>query len=102
MRGRLLTLETPCLLPQLGAGRRFLRGLLHSDGSRATNTIHTNGRTYACPRYHFTNHSGDLMRLCEESLDRLGITWRMCMWKQVPVARREAVAALDVRVGPEA
>ncbi|MDP9817033.1 hypothetical protein J3R04_003003 [Spirilliplanes yamanashiensis] len=42
------------------------------------------------------------MRLCEESLDRLGITWRMCMWKQVPVARREAVAALDVRVGPEA
>ena len=112
----------PCLLPQHGPGKkhgrhialtgwqqhivddhpgRFLRGLIHSDGCRVTNTVKRNGKVYTYPRYHFTNHSVDIMRLCQQSLDRLGIPGRMCSWKQLSVARREAVAALDVHVGPK-
>jgi hypothetical protein len=41
------------------------------------------------------------MGLCEESLDRLGIDWRMCRRNMLPVARREAVAELDRHVGPK-
>jgi hypothetical protein len=112
----------PCMLPQHGPGRKherrielmewqkpvvekctghFLRGLIHSDGCRATNTIKKNGRTYTYPRYHFSNESADIMRLCQESLDRLDISWTMCKPNLLSVARREAVAALDVHVGPK-
>jgi len=35
------------------------------------------------------------------ALDRLGIAHRRPHWDQVPVARREAVAALDGWVGPK-
>ncbi len=112
----------PCLFPQLGPGKkheraielaewqqqivdahpgRFLKGLIHSDGCRVTNTIKAKGKTYTYPRYHFTNTSTDIMRLCQRSLDRLDIPWRMCSPKLLSVARREAVAALDVHVGPK-
>jgi hypothetical protein len=111
----------PCLLPQHGPGRKherpitladrqqpivddhaghFLRGLIHSDGCRTTNTIRKNGKTYAYPRYHFSNKSADIMRLCQKSLDRLDIFWRMCHPDLLSVARRDAVATLDRHVGP--
>jgi hypothetical protein len=48
-----------------------LRGLLHSDDCRTTNWT------------------------------RLGVAYRRPRWDQVSVARREAVAALDVWVGPK-
>jgi DNA-directed RNA polymerase subunit N (RpoN/RPB10) len=41
------------------------------------------------------------MGLCRQSLDRLGIEWRMCRRNMLSVARREAVAALDDHVGPK-
>src|SRR3954451_11075389 len=77
----------PCLFPQHGPGPkherrielapwqrevcdrytwRFLRGLVHSDGSRFMNTIRHPQKTYAYPRYNFTNHSDDIRRVfCE-------------------------------------
>jgi hypothetical protein len=112
----------PCLIPQHGPGmkherrielvdwqqaivdhhsNRFMRGLFHSDGCRATNRIKHGKKTYTYPRYMFVNQSADIMRLCQQSLDRLGISWKMCRPNQLSVARREAVAALDEHVGPK-
>jgi len=112
----------PCLLPQHGPGKkhdrlirltewqqvivdeypgRFLRGLFHSDGCRSANRIVRNGKTYSYPRYTFVNKSADIMGLCQESLDRLGIPWRMCRPDMLSVARKEGVAVLDGHVGPK-
>jgi len=112
----------PCLFPQAGPGKKhdrpivladwqteivatrpgkFLRGLFHSDGCRSVNRIKKNGKVYEYPRYFFSNKSADIMRLCQEALDRLGIEWRMARPDSLSVAKREAVALLDVHVGPK-
>ena len=80
---------------------RFIRGLIHSDGCRSLNTIRSANRTYAYPRYQFTNHSDDIRGLFCTACDRLGVPWtRMNRWT-ISVARREAVATLDGFVGPK-
>lgn len=56
---------------------------------------------YEYPRYFFSNTSTDILDLCCAGLDRLGIAYRRPRWDQASVARREAVAALDARVGPK-
>ncbi|MFF5216399.1 transcriptional regulator [Micromonospora sp. NPDC000442] len=112
----------PCLLPQHGPGKKherrivladwqervvravpgdFLRGLFHSDGCRIANRVTVRGKTYVYPRYMFVNESTDIMGLCQWGLDLLGIAWRMNRPNSLSVARREAVAALDRRVGPK-
>lgn len=116
-----------CLLPQHGPGMKhtrrialeewqreivlrhpqpFVRGLIHSDGCRSMNTVHSpwvNGarRTYSYPRYFFTNASDDIRGLCCWALDLLGIAWRQSNLRTISVARCEAVAALDEFVGPK-
>jgi hypothetical protein len=83
----------PHLFPQHGPGRkhqrkialepwqqliadrypgRLLRGLIHSDGCRVTNVIHHPKKTYAYPRYFFSNHSLDIQGIFCEACDRLG------------------------------
>ena len=110
----------PCLLPQTGPGvkhtrpivleawqqeivdqetRAFVRGLIHSDGSRCMNRVQ--GGAYEYPRYFFSNRSEDILWLFCDALDRLGIEWRRNGPWSVSVARREAVAALDEFVGPK-
>jgi len=110
----------PCLLPQHGPGRkhertirlepwqqpvvgafpgRFLRGLFHSDGCRTDNRIVSAGRAYTYPRYLFVNESADIMGLCQDALDMLGLNWRMCRRNMLSVARRGDVAKLDRHVG---
>jgi hypothetical protein len=112
----------PSLLPQHGSGKKhdrailltawqqpiidnnpghFLRGLFHSDGCRVDNRTVKNQKTYVYPRYMFVNESADIMRLCQQSPDRLGISWKMCRRNMLSVARKEAVAALDEHVGPK-
>jgi hypothetical protein len=112
----------PCFFPQHGSGKKhdrvieladwqkdlvennpvqLLRGLFHSDGCRVTNRVTRNGKQYSYPRYNFANESGDIMAICQQSLDRLGIGWRMCRRNLLSVARAEAVAELDTHVGPK-
>lgn len=112
----------PCLFPQHGPGKKhdrrielthwqeqvteqfpedFLRGLFHSDGCRTTNTVRHGDKTYQYARYMFANESTDIMALCQASLDRRAIAWRMCRPNLLSVARREAVARLDEFVGPK-
>ncbi|GAA4616801.1 hypothetical protein GCM10023195_74780 [Actinoallomurus liliacearum] len=116
----------PCFFPQHGPGKKhnrtialecwqqelvgrftepFVRGLIHSDGSRSTNRVRhsTEGgeRWYEYPRYFFTNESADIARLFTDALDRLGIAWKRSNRNNISVARREAVARLDEFVGPK-
>jgi hypothetical protein len=113
----------PVLLPQHGPGRKhgrpsvladwqstltsehtqpFLRGLIHSDGSRFLNRIRTAKREYVYPNYAFTNVSADIRGIFCHHLDLLGIAWRPAGRRNIAIARREAVAALDAFVGPKA
>jgi hypothetical protein len=116
----------PCLFPQHGLGRKhmrkielqpwqrtivmanpgcFARGLFHSDGYRGINRVRahlTDGdHCYEYARYIFTNESSDILRLCGETLDQLGVTWRFSRRNAISVARREAVERLDQFVGPK-
>jgi hypothetical protein len=116
----------PCLFPQHGPGMKhtrkielaawqqvivdrypgdFARGLFHSDGCRGMNrvrrTLADGDRWYEYPRYLFSNKSLDILGLCGQALDRLGVQWRYARWDMISVARREAVARLDEFVGPK-
>lgn len=115
-----------CLFPQHGPGRkhtrtialepwqsavvdrhpgRLLRGLFHSDGCRVQNWARqrTAGgiKRYEYPRYLFLNKSEDILRICESTLDRVGVEHRRSRWDTISVAQRAAVAALDEFVGPK-
>ena len=116
----------PCLFPQHGPGRKhkrtielapwqqaivserpgdFARGLFHSDGcrfvSRVRRPLPGGDRWYEYPRYMFTNESRDILGLCGQALDELGVSWRFSRRNTISVARREAVAQLDKFVGPK-
>ena len=52
-------------------------------------------------RATFLRTSQDILRLCGEALDRLGVAWRFSRRNAISVARREAVARLDEFVGPK-
>lgn len=81
--------------------RQLLRGLIHSDGSRAVNTVRVRGREYAYPRYFFCNESVDILRICGAALDRVGAQWRFNRHNSVSVAQRASVALLDTFIGPK-
>ncbi len=115
------------LLPQRGAGkkherkielvdwqllitrrfpREFVRGLIHSDGSRCINRFSVklpSGRVgrYAYPRYFFTNYSEDIRRIFCEHCDLLGIRWSQSNPRNISIAHRTSVALLDSFVGPK-
>ncbi|MEU6345458.1 helix-turn-helix domain-containing protein [Streptomyces sp. NPDC046977] len=116
----------PCLFPQHGPGRKherpialepwqqevvdehpwdFVRGLIHSDGSRVVNrttrTVAGQPKRYAYPRYFFTNVSADIRRLCTDTLDALGVAWRQSNASNISVARKESVALMDRFIGPK-
>jgi hypothetical protein len=116
----------PCLFPQHGPGKKhlrkivlaewqqirverypgeFVRGLLHSDGYRGLNrirhTLESGERWYEYPRYLFVSESTNILGLCGETLDRLGVEWRFSKPNTISVAKRDAVARLDEFVGPK-
>lgn len=116
----------PCLFPQHGPGRKherkieltewqraitarypdqLVRGLIHSDGCRFTNRVRRplkdGDKWYEYPRYMFKNESTDILGICGEALDQLGVDWRFSQYNTISVARRDAVARLDQFVGPK-
>ncbi|MFY9668363.1 MAG: transcriptional regulator, partial [Trebonia sp.] len=84
---------------------RFRKGALSSDGYRGANRVRRNwgggDHWYEYPRYLFTNKSADILLLCGQTLDQLGVEWRFSKPDTISVARREAVARLDEFVGPK-
>ena len=116
----------PCLFPQHGPGMKhtrkielaewqqvivdrypgdFVRGLFHSDGYRGMNRVRREladgDHWYEYPRYLFVNMSQDILGLCGQALDRLGVEWRFSKPTTISVAKKEAVALLDAFVGPK-
>src|SRR5688572_28558880 len=79
----------------------FVRGLFNSDGCRSDNRVTIAGKTYSYPRYLFANESKDILEICGFALDLLGVQWRYNRHNSLSVARRDAVAVLDVHVGPK-
>lgn len=112
-----------CLFPQHGIGLKhtrrieledwqfvstrahlhlFLRGLIHSDGCRGTNTVtNRTGRRYSYPRYMFTNFSNDIRDLFCAACDDYGVQWRQMNWKTISIARKPDVERLDKVIGPK-
>jgi hypothetical protein len=71
-----------------------LRGLVHSDGSRARNAFSTellSGRiaSYCYPRYFFTNHSEDIRRIFCDHCELLGVRWTQSNATNISVSHRE-------------
>jgi hypothetical protein len=116
----------PCLFPQHGPGKKhkrkielepwqrmivtqypghFARGLFHSDGCRFLSQVRRpladGDHWYAYPRYMFSNESRDILGLCGDTLDQLGVSWRYSRRNAISVARRDSVARLDQFVGPK-
>jgi hypothetical protein len=83
----------------------FARRAIPFDGYCGVNRVWAHladgDRWYEYPRYLFTNESSDILGLCGEVLDELGVAWRFSRRNAISVARREAVARLDEFVGPK-
>jgi intein-encoded DNA endonuclease-like protein len=79
------------------APKDFIRGLIHSDGCR----VIANDRGVKSIRYHFTNHSEDILGLFTGTLDQLGITWTRSTKYVVSIHRKAATARLDEFIGPK-
>ncbi|AIY47637.2 hypothetical protein G155_21080 [Mycobacterium sp. VKM Ac-1817D] len=75
----------------------FVRGLIHSDGCRVV----ANDRGVKSIRYHFTNHSEDILNLFTATLDWLGIPWTRSTKYVVSIYRKAATARLDEFIGPK-
>ncbi|MEX2982060.1 helix-turn-helix domain-containing protein [Streptomyces sp. C36] len=119
-----------CMFPQHGPGRKherrielepwqqqivdahpweFIRGLVHSDGCRITNwTVRLVGgerKRYEYPRYFFTNKSDDIRKLYCDTLDKVGVEWKVTRRGSDPynisVARKASVALMDTHIGPK-
>jgi hypothetical protein len=112
----------PCFLPQHGPGRKhlrpiqlapwqekivaanrepFVRGLIHSDGTRIIATERRGSYVRRAPRYAFSNKSEDIKRLFCESCDALGVRWTRPSDREIAIYRKESVARLDEFVGPK-
>jgi hypothetical protein len=116
----------PLVFPQHGPGRKherhiklalwqrqvvdarpcqFLRGLIHSDGSRVMNRftveLPSGPRKYSYPRYFFSNLSADIRGLFCLYCDQLEIRWTQSNYRNISVAHRRSVAILDSFVGPK-
>ena len=85
--------------------RPFLRGLIHSDGSRCMNRFQVKlkdgVRSYAYPRYFFTNLSADIRGLFCRYCEHLGVRWTQSNPRNISVSHRDSVAILDSFIGPK-
>jgi hypothetical protein len=84
--------------------RELIRGLIHSDGCRTVNRFAVDlpvggRRTYAYPRYFFSNLSADIRAIFTEHCELLGIRWTLSNHRNVSISHRRSVALLDQFVG---
>jgi hypothetical protein len=112
----------PCLIPQHGPGRkhdrrilladwqqqivvseveRFLRGLIHSDGTRIVARERKGNYVRFAPRYAFSNRSEDILEIFRGACEMAGVHCTRASEKQIAVYSKDAVARLDEFVGPK-
>ena len=111
-----------CLIPQHGPGRKhtrpiiladwqqqivrahaepFLRGLIHSDGTRIIATERKRAYVRRAPRYVFSNRSEDILGLFRAACETAGVHCTRSSANQISVYSKAAVARLDEFVGPK-
>lgn len=111
-----------CLFPQHGPGRKhtrpivltdwqlrivsdhtepFLRGLIHSDGTRIVAMERKGRYVRRAPRYVFSNRSEDILELFRGACRLAGVHCTRSSAHQVSVYSKAAVARLDEFVGPK-
>jgi hypothetical protein len=111
-----------CLFPQHGPGRKhlrlialtawqevlvkrfpveLLRGLVHSDGCRSVNRVHTASRTYEYDRYFFRNASEDILGIFGDTCDLVDVAWTRSAPRTISVSKRSSVRRLDAWIGPK-
>lgn len=111
-----------CLFPQHGSGRKhmrrivltdwqsrlvashvepFIRGLIHSDGTRIVATERKGNNVRRAPRYAFRNRSEDILRMFGDACARAGVHCTRSSETQIAVYSKAAVARLDEFVGPK-
>lgn len=111
-----------CLIPQHGRGRKherpidladwqlriveehvqpFLRGLIHSDGTRIIATERKGRYVRRAPRYAFSNRSEDILGIFRSACEIAGIHCTRASRKRIAVYSKAAVARLDEFVGPK-
>jgi hypothetical protein len=79
----------------------FLRGLIHSDGTRII-AIERKGRyVRRAPRYAFSNRSEDILGIFKAACEIAGVHCTRASAKQIAVYSKSAVARLDEFVGPK-
>ena len=76
----------------------FLAGLIHSDGCRIVNRV----KTYAYPRYFFSNVSADIRDLFVAACGLVAVDCRSAGIRNISVARRGSVDILESVGRPEA
>jgi hypothetical protein len=112
----------PCVFPQHGAGPKhlrpivlteqqrrlvdahpkpFLRGLIHSDGTRIIAVERKGNAVRHAPRYAFSNMSTDIKRFFMTACDNVGVQYTQPSYKQIAIYRKASVALLDEFVGPK-
>ena len=112
----------PCYLPQHGLGpkhmrpivltgwqsriveafvERFIRGLIHSDGTRIVATERKGRYVRYAPRYAFSNRSEDILELFRAACELAGVHCTRASRIQIAVYSKAAVARLDALVGPK-
>jgi hypothetical protein len=116
----------PCLFPQHGPGckherpillsdwqqsiadefpEHLLCGLFKSDGCRVNNwtvrNLRSGPKRYEYSRYMFSNESEDILGICTDALDRIGVHWTRPRRNALSVARRADVVRLDEFIGPK-
>jgi hypothetical protein len=112
----------PCFFPQHGPGpkharpielvewqqrivsvhpRPFVRGLIHSDGTRIIATERKGSYVRRAPRYVFSNRSEDILGLFRAACDALEVHCTRSSQKQISIYSKAAVARLDEFVGPK-
>lgn len=112
----------PCVFPQHGPGQkhtrpirladwqqrivgeqteRFLRGLIHSDGTRIVATERKGAYVRRAPRYAFRNRSEDILELFRRGCESAGVHCTRASPTQIAIYSKAAVARLDEFVGPK-
>jgi hypothetical protein len=112
----------PCYLPQHGDGpkharpialtewqneivtadvERFLRGLIHSDGTRIIATERKGRYVRRAPRYAFSNRSEDILGLFRDACELAGVHCTRASRKQIAIYSKASVSRLDEFIGPK-
>jgi hypothetical protein len=80
----------------------FLRGLIHSDGTRIVATERKGRYVRHAPRYGFSNRSEDILGIFRSACEIAGVHCTRASRKQIAVVySKSAVARLDEFVGPK-